>query len=51
MNDGQGTIARSSRGVAWVASMNSDEFHGRSEHGGAVDGPIGVLRGCVDSGR
>jgi hypothetical protein len=46
MNDGQGNEREVQPGCCV-----GGEFHGRSEHGGAVDGPAEVLRGCVDSGR
>jgi hypothetical protein len=44
-------VVTTSRARAWQgrgAGGRSGEFHGRSEHGEAVDGPAGALRGCVD---
>jgi hypothetical protein len=47
-------VITTSRARAWQgrgAGGRSGEFHGRSEHGEAVDGPAGALRGCVDGRR
>jgi hypothetical protein len=46
-------VVSASRARAWRgrgAGGRSGEFHGRSEHGEAVDGPAGVLHGYVDDG-
>jgi hypothetical protein len=47
-------VVTTSRARAWRGrgtGGRSGEFHGWSEHGEAVDGPAGVLRGCVDGRR
>jgi hypothetical protein len=49
-----GGVASASRARTWRgrgAGGQSGEFHRRSEHGEAMYGPAGVLRGCVDGGR